>query len=50
MTVLGLHDATCLSEVYRAVLKSFTLAAAVFLPASRPTSLLARRPEARLAH
>ncbi|MFI8256332.1 ectoine/hydroxyectoine ABC transporter permease subunit EhuD [Streptomyces filamentosus] len=44
------HEASTFGSTRFAYLESFTLAAAVFLLASWPTSLLVRRLEARLAH
>ncbi|GHG09587.1 ectoine/hydroxyectoine ABC transporter permease subunit EhuD [Streptomyces filamentosus] len=44
------HEASAFGSTRFAYLESFTLAAAVFLLASWPTSLLVRRLEARLAH
>ncbi|MDV9191290.1 ectoine/hydroxyectoine ABC transporter permease subunit EhuD [Streptomyces sp. SR27] len=44
------HEANTFGSTHFAYLESFTLAAAVFLLASWPTSLLVRRLEARLAH
>ncbi|NML55298.1 ectoine/hydroxyectoine ABC transporter permease subunit EhuD [Streptomyces sp. R302] len=43
------HEASTFGSTHFAYLESFTLAAAVFLLASWPTSLLVRRLEARLA-
>ncbi|MFJ5831550.1 ectoine/hydroxyectoine ABC transporter permease subunit EhuD [Streptomyces sp. NPDC093089] len=44
------HEANTFGSTHFAYLESFTLAGAVFLLASWPTSLLVRRLEARLAH
>ncbi|MEU8764348.1 ectoine/hydroxyectoine ABC transporter permease subunit EhuD [Streptomyces sp. NPDC048659] len=44
------HEASTFGSTHFAYLESLTLAAAVFLLASWPTSLLVRRLEARLAH
>ncbi|KQX50069.1 MULTISPECIES: ectoine/hydroxyectoine ABC transporter permease subunit EhuD [unclassified Streptomyces] len=44
------HEANTFGSTHFAYLESFTLAAAVFLLASWPTSVLVRRLEARLAH
>ncbi|MFJ3906451.1 ectoine/hydroxyectoine ABC transporter permease subunit EhuD [Streptomyces sp. NPDC090025] len=44
------HAANTFGSAHFAYLESFTLAAAVFLLASWPTSVLVRRLEARLAH
>ncbi|WP_137994944.1 ectoine/hydroxyectoine ABC transporter permease subunit EhuD [Streptomyces vilmorinianum] len=44
------HEASTFGSTHFAYLESFTLAAAVFLIASWPTSALVRRLEARLAH
>ena len=44
------HEANTFGSAHFAYLESFTLAAAVFLLASWPTSVLIRRLEARLAH
>ncbi|MGW8362117.1 ectoine/hydroxyectoine ABC transporter permease subunit EhuD [Streptomyces wedmorensis] len=44
------HEANAFGSTHFAYLESFTLAGAVFLLASWPTSLLVRRLEARLAH
>ncbi|MBD0707018.1 MULTISPECIES: ectoine/hydroxyectoine ABC transporter permease subunit EhuD [unclassified Streptomyces] len=44
------HEANDFGSTHFAYLEAFTLAAAVFLLASWPTSLLVRRLEARLAH